>query len=176
MRIRLMLVLAVVLVVIVASATFLALWPGGPGHAGGVTVKVTDLGVGSAEAVPVRLPDKHHTRARVFFARTSPHTIHAYLGVSTHLGCRLLLPGDGRYGQGFTRTSHRYFFEDPCGGSVYSLRGECTGGPCPRGLDRYAVEVHDGTAEVDLRTLVTGPKRRALRAGHLEAAAVQSWL
>ena len=30
---------------------------------------------------------------------------------------------------------------------MYSLHGDCTGGPCPRGLDRYAVEVRDGTAE-----------------------------
>ncbi len=161
MRIRLMLVLAVVLVVILAGVTLLALWRGGPGHSGAVTANVADLRVGAAEAVAVKLSDKHHTRARVFFTRTSPHTVHAFLGVSTHLGCRLLLPGDGGYGRGFTRTSHRYFFEDPCGGSVYSLRGECTGGPCPRGLDRYAVDVRDGTAEVHLGTLVTGPKRRA---------------
>jgi Rieske Fe-S protein len=161
MRVRLMLVLVVVLVLILASATFLALWRGGPSHSGGLTAKLADVPVGSAELVTVTLPNKHHTRARVFLTRTGPNDMKAYLAVSTHLGCRLRLPTDRGYGQGFTRTSPQYFFEDPCGGSVYSLRGDCTGGPCPRGLDRYAVKVSDGKAEVDLGKLITGPRRAA---------------
>jgi Rieske Fe-S protein len=83
----------------------------------------------------------------------------AFLGVSTHLGCRLLAPGDPWYGEGFTRTSLRYLFEDPCGGSVYALNGDCTGGPCPRGLDRYGVKNVDGNAEIDLKHLMAGPPR-----------------
>jgi Rieske Fe-S protein len=161
MRVRVMLVLAVVLVAIVATATFLAMWRGGPSHPSGPAANVGDLRVGSATAIAVTLPDRRHTRARVFVARTAPRKVQAYLGVSTHLGCRLLLPGDGGYGRGFTKTSRRFFFEDPCGGSLYSLGGDCTGGPCPRGLDRYAVEVDDGIARIDVGKLITGPARGA---------------
>jgi Rieske Fe-S protein len=50
-------------------------------------------------------------------------------------------------------------FQDPCGGSVFAIDGDCIGGPCPRGLDRYPVEVHGDTAEIDVTQLVKGPPR-----------------
>ena len=87
--------------------------------------------------------------------------MHTYLAVSTHLGCRLVLPSDERDAIAVAATSHRSYFEDPCGGSRYSFEGKCTGGPCPRGLDSYAVEVRGDRAEIDLRHLVTGPARGA---------------
>lgn len=161
MRIRLVLVLAVVLVAFVAAGTIIALWGGGPNREGVVTETLADLAVGHAKAITVELPDPGHTEARVFLARSTAHDVHAYLGTSTHLGCRLVLPGDERYGAGFTVTSPRYYFEDPCGGSVYSLGGRCTGGPCPRDLDGYAVDVRGDNAEIDLRTLIRGRARGA---------------
>jgi Rieske Fe-S protein len=162
-RVRVIAGLVVALLLCGGVAIFLALWDGGPrsSRTGVLTVGLSDLRTGSAKAVAVSLPDKKHTKARIFVARGRSRDVTAFLGVSTHLGCRLLLPGDPGYGQGFTRTSRRYLFEDPCGGSVYALNGDCTGGPCPRGLDRYAVEVRDDTAEVDLNHLVAGPPRGA---------------
>ena len=160
MRARLLVVLGGVLVLCGGTAMFLALWGGGPERTGGVVpVDISDLRPNSAKAVAVTLPDKKLTKARIFVVRRGAHQVHAFLGVSTHLGCRLLLPGDPRYGRGFTRTSRRYVFEDPCGGSVYALNGDCTGGPCPRALDRYRVEVNDDSAEVDLNHLTKGPPR-----------------
>jgi Rieske Fe-S protein len=159
-RVRLLVLLTGVIVLCAGVATFLALWGSGPGIRTGVlTVNVSDLRASSARAVTVALPDKKHTKARVFLVRQRPHGVHAFLGVSTHLGCRLLLPGDPRYGVGFTRTSQQYLFEDPCGGSVYAINGDCTGGPCPRGLDRYVVQLRDDTAEIDLHRLIKGPRR-----------------
>jgi Rieske Fe-S protein len=158
-RVRLVLVLAGVLVVLATVGAFLALWQGGPHRAGVVTTSLADVAVGHAKTITVELPDKRHTSASVFVARTSARDVRAYLAKSTHLGCRLLAPDDGLYGDGFAVTSRRYFFEDPCHGSLYSLAGKCTGGPCPRNLDGYAVEVRDGTADIDLRTLIKGSPR-----------------
>jgi len=159
MRVRLVLVLAVVLVAFVAAGAIVALWGGGPSRDGVVTERLADLAVGHARTITVELPDKHRTEARVFLARTDDRDVHAYLAKSTHLGCRLLAPDDEHYGAGFGVTSRRSFFEDPCGGSLYSLAGKCTGGPCPRNLDGYAVEVRDDHAEIDLRHLIRGSAR-----------------
>jgi nitrite reductase/ring-hydroxylating ferredoxin subunit len=161
MRIRLVLVLAMALVAFVAVGAVLALWGGGPAREGVVIESLADVATGHAKAITVELPDEHHTKARVFLTRSTADDVHAYLARSTHLGCRLLLPGDEHYGAGFAATSSRFFFEDPCGGSQYSLDGQCTSGPCPRGLDRYAVEVRDDHAEIDLRHLITGSARGA---------------
>ena len=45
--------------------------------------------------------------------------------------------------------------------ALLASTGKCTGGPCPRDLDGYAVEVRDDHAEIDLRHLITGPARGA---------------
>ena len=82
----------------------------------------------------------------------------ALLGVSTHLGCRVLWPDDPRFGAGAALTD-KVEYVDPCGGSVWAKDGTCIGGPCPRGLDRYPVTVKRGTAEFDLTQLQTGPAR-----------------
>jgi Rieske Fe-S protein len=83
------------------------------------------------------------------------------LGISTHLGCRLVTRGDPTFGDGFASSRDMAPFEDPCGGSTYALNGDCVGGPCPRGLDRYHVQITDGTARIDLEQLVPGPARYA---------------
>lgn len=160
MRVRLLLVLAMVLVAFVAAGTVFALWGGGPHRDGVVTESLAGLAVGHAKTITVALPDRDHSEARVLLARTSPGRVHAFLAVSTHLGCRVVAPVDEPYSDEIVPMhSSRRYFEDPCGGSVYSLDGDCTGGPCPRGLDRYAVEVHGDVAEVDLRHLIRGPAR-----------------
>jgi Rieske Fe-S protein len=161
MRVRAIAALVIVLVIVGGTIAIAALWNGGPasGRTGLLTVDVSDVRAGSVKAVATSSSVKHHQHARVFLARTDADHVSAFLGFSTHLGCRLLLPGDPGYGQGFTQSSRRYLFEDPCGGSVYALNGDCTGGPCPRGLDRFAVTVHDDVAEVDLQHFMAGPPR-----------------
>ncbi|GGI05679.1 ubiquinol-cytochrome c reductase iron-sulfur subunit [Egicoccus halophilus] len=53
------------------------------------------------------------------------------------------------------------WFECPCHGSRYNRYGEWTGGPAPRGLDRYASFIEDGLFVVDFGNLITGPARTA---------------
>ncbi len=54
------------------------------------------------------------------------------------------------------------WFECPCHGSRYNRYGEWTGGPAPRGLDRYPSTVDgDGRFVVNLTDLLTGPARTA---------------
>jgi cytochrome b6-f complex iron-sulfur subunit len=54
------------------------------------------------------------------------------------------------------------WFECPCHGSRYNRYGEWTGGPAPRGMDRYASSVDgDGQFVVDLSDFITGPARTA---------------
>ena len=67
-----------------------------------------------------------------------------------HLGCAVP----------WCQTSQWY--ECPCHGSRYNRWGEYTGGPAPRGLDRYSSFVDDsGLLVVDLGNLITGPARTA---------------
>ncbi len=62
-----------------------------------------------------------------------------------HLGCRV------------PWCSSSQWFECPCHGSKYNRVGEKQGGPAPRGLDRFALEVSGGNIIVDTGSLVTGP-------------------
>jgi cytochrome b6-f complex iron-sulfur subunit len=63
-----------------------------------------------------------------------------------HLGCRVP----------WCETSQ--WFECPCHGSKYNRVGEKRGGPAPRGLDRWPLEVSGGGIVVDTSgTAVTGP-------------------
>ena len=62
-----------------------------------------------------------------------------------HLGCRVP----------FCATSQ--WFECGCHGSQYNRVGEKKGGPAPRGLDRFPVEVGGGRVTVDTGVVVQGP-------------------
>jgi cytochrome b6-f complex iron-sulfur subunit len=62
-----------------------------------------------------------------------------------HLGCRV--PD--------CKTSQ--WFECPCHGSQYNQVGEKKGGPAPRGLDRFAMEVSSDVLTVDTGTIIQGP-------------------
>ncbi|MFP4634775.1 MAG: ubiquinol-cytochrome c reductase iron-sulfur subunit [Nitriliruptoraceae bacterium] len=53
------------------------------------------------------------------------------------------------------------WFECPCHGSRYNRYGEWTGGPAPRGLDRYVSFVEDERFIVNLSEELTGPARTA---------------
>lgn len=62
-----------------------------------------------------------------------------------HLGCRVPWCKSAQW------------FECPCHGSRYNRVGEKKGGPAPRGLDRFAVEVTGGAVFVDTKQVVQGP-------------------
>ena len=62
-----------------------------------------------------------------------------------HLGCRVP----------WCKSSQ--WFECPCHGSRYNRVGEKKGGPAPRGLDRFGVEVAGGSIVIDTREVVQGP-------------------
>lgn len=63
-----------------------------------------------------------------------------------HLGCRVPSCNTSKW------------FECPCHGSQYNQVGEKKGGPAPRGLDRFAVEVSpDGVLTVNTGAIIQGP-------------------
>ena len=62
-----------------------------------------------------------------------------------HLGCRV------------PSCVSSQWFECPCHGSQYNQVGEKKGGPAPRGMDRFGVEVTAGTVSVDTGTVFQGP-------------------
>jgi cytochrome b6-f complex iron-sulfur subunit len=62
-----------------------------------------------------------------------------------HLGCRV--PA--------CLTSQ--WFECPCHGSQYNQVGEKKGGPAPRGLDRFSMDVTGGVFTIDTGIIIQGP-------------------
>jgi len=64
-----------------------------------------------------------------------------------HLGCRVPFCNSSKW------------FECPCHGSKYNNAGEYKLGPAPRGLDRFQMEVVDGSVIVDTSTIKLGPPR-----------------
>ncbi len=65
-----------------------------------------------------------------------------------HLGCRV--PA--------CKTSQ--WFECPCHGSQYNQAGEKKGGPAPRGMDHFAMDVSGGVLTVNTGQLLQGPTHR----------------
>ncbi|MGH2748246.1 MAG: ubiquinol-cytochrome c reductase iron-sulfur subunit [Actinomycetota bacterium] len=64
-----------------------------------------------------------------------------------HLGCSV------------PHCSTSMLFECPCHGSKYRLTGEYYGGPAPRGLDRFPIEISGNSVVVDTGALQVGPPR-----------------
>ncbi|HVE47171.1 MAG TPA: Rieske 2Fe-2S domain-containing protein [Acidimicrobiales bacterium] len=62
-----------------------------------------------------------------------------------HLGCRVPWCKSAQW------------FECPCHGSRYNRVGEKKGGPAPRGLDRFGVEIDGGFIMVDTKEVIQGP-------------------
>lgn len=62
-----------------------------------------------------------------------------------HLGCRV------------PECKSSQWFECPCHGSQYNQVGEKKGGPAPRGMDRFAVEVSAGVFTVNTGQIIQGP-------------------
>jgi cytochrome b6-f complex iron-sulfur subunit len=139
------------------------LWPGATrGFGGKITVGSTsDVEAALAMKEPyynataktyiVAYPKADLPRARKVAAYTPPIIAGMEAGYvalyqrCVHLGCRVP----------FCSTSQ--WFECPCHGSKYNGVGEKTGGPAPRGLDRFVFEVSGGHVVVDTGNLVLGP-------------------
>ena len=62
-----------------------------------------------------------------------------------HLGCRV------------PSCNSSQWFECPCHGSQYNQAGEKKGGPAPRGMDRFAMEVVGGQFIVNTGAVIQGP-------------------
>jgi Rieske Fe-S protein len=102
--------------------------------------------------------NRHYVhRVPVFVVDVPDEGIVALVGRSTHLGCRVQWIHAARY----QRFEHHpeVTFEDPCGGSLFALNGDCLGGPCPRGLDRFSATASGMQLRVNLRKVVLGRKR-----------------
>lgn len=61
-----------------------------------------------------------------------------------HLGCRV------------PNCTSSQWFECPCHGSQYNQVGEKQGGPAPRGMDGFAMEISGGELTVDTGTIIEG--------------------
>ena len=62
-----------------------------------------------------------------------------------HLGCRV------------PECETSQWFECPCHGSQYNRVGEKKGGPAPRGMDRFPMQISGGNVSVDTGTVLEGP-------------------
>ena len=155
-RTRLLVALTAGLVLLVGLAGALAMWGGGPEPDDVVAVDVSGLERGRPRAIGLTLPGEGEREVRLLLTRQADGQVAAFVGKSTHLGCRLLVPGDPRYGDGMSVSDEAVTFQDPCGGSSFALDGSKSGGPAPRGLDSYAVELVDGHAQIDLTERIKG--------------------
>jgi cytochrome b6-f complex iron-sulfur subunit len=63
----------------------------------------------------------------------------------THLGCRVPFCASSGW------------FECGCHAAMFNVVGEHTAGPAPRGLDRFPIDIVQGTVRVNTGNLLTGP-------------------
>ena len=68
-----------------------------------------------------------------------------------HLGCTV------PWNPGFEFQGITGWFRNPCHSETYTIAGECVIGPCPRGLDRFPVDVSGGQVRVNTSRLICGP-------------------
>jgi cytochrome b6-f complex iron-sulfur subunit len=143
------------------AAALAFLWPTGAGGFGG---KVT---VGSVSDIEKSIDEKqpfYNASAKVYIQpfpkadvkkaeKVYPSTVVAGMAQGfvalyqkcPHLGCRVP----------WCQTSQ--WFECPCHGSKYNRVGEKRGGPAPRGMDRFVLEVSGNSIVVDTGTVIQGP-------------------
>jgi cytochrome b6-f complex iron-sulfur subunit len=139
------------------------LWPNaGSGFGGKVVVgSVADANTAIGNKMPfynataktyiVGYPKADLSNAKKVSAYTPPILVGMEAGFvalyqkCVHLGCRVPWCQSSQW------------FECPCHGSKYNKVGEKVGGPAPRGLDRFVLEVSGGNIVVDTGNLVLGP-------------------
>lgn len=74
-----------------------------------------------------------------------------------YLGCTVPWLRDLVFTDPATGQETRGWFRNPCHAQTYNLKGECVGGPCVRGLDRYEVRIDGGHVLIDTSKLIEGP-------------------
>ena len=159
-RARVVLIVSTVVLLAVLGAGAAALFAGtGSGRGYTYGIALDDLPDEQPVGVAVRLPGLDGPPGRVIFVRDGS-SVTAFSAVDTRTGCEVLIPGDRDYDELVSpRPRTAPLLGDNCGGSRWAIDGRCLGGPCPRDLDRYPVEVVDGRATVDVRDRVVGAPR-----------------
>ena len=104
-----------------------------------------------ARAWVTEYPKESLAKAEAIYASQAP----VFAGMSSgivalyqkcpHLGCRVPTCATSQW------------FECPCHGSQLNRVGEKKGGPAPRGMDRFAVSINNGSVVIDTGAVFGGP-------------------
>ena len=104
-----------------------------------------------ARAWVTEYPKESLAKAEAIYASQAP----VFAGMSSgivalyqkcpHLGCRVPTCATSQW------------FECPCHGSQFNRVGEKKGGPAPRGMDRFAVSINNGSVVIDTGAVLGGP-------------------
>ena len=104
-----------------------------------------------ARAWVTEYPKESLAKAEAIYASQAP----VFAGMSSgivalyqkcpHLGCRVPTCATSQW------------FECPCHGSQFNRVGEKKGGPAPRGMDRFAVSINNGSVVIDTGSIFGGP-------------------
>ena len=104
-----------------------------------------------ARAWVTEYPKESFAKAEAIYASQAP----VFTGMSSgivalyqkcpHLGCRVPTCATSQW------------FECPCHGSQFNRVGEKKGGPAPRGMDRFAVSINNGSVVIDTGAVFGGP-------------------
>ncbi|MDP4929498.1 MAG: Rieske 2Fe-2S domain-containing protein, partial [Ilumatobacteraceae bacterium] len=104
-----------------------------------------------ARAWVTEYPKESLAKAEAIYASQAP----VFTGMSSgivalyqkcpHLGCRVPTCATSQW------------FECPCHGSQFNRVGEKKGGPAPRGMDRFAVSINNGSVVIDTGAVFGGP-------------------
>lgn len=79
--------------------------------------------------------------------------------VRTAVGFTALIDEDPHLGHRTAWNLERQRFISPAHGEMYTWLGRCIQGPCPRGLDRFAVSVEGGAVVIDTATRYLQPNQ-----------------
>jgi cytochrome b6-f complex iron-sulfur subunit len=95
----------------------------------------------------------------VYYAGNGDSPVYQVIGVSKDQPLMALYRKCVHLGCSVPHCEKSMLFECPCHGSKYRLNGEYYGGPAPRGLDRFPIEVSGGKVQVDTGARQDGPPR-----------------
>ena len=87
-----------------------------------------------------------------FYVSRLPGGLLALYRKCTHLGCVVPWRADERSEDGVSGSGR---FNCPCHGSVFNRFGEVKGGPAPRPMDIFPIEVDGDAVTVDTGTIIT---------------------
>ena len=117
----------------------------------GILSKNGFLYLPEARALVQEYPKESLAKAEAIYASQAP----VFAGMSSgivalyqkcpHLGCRVPTCATSQW------------FECPCHGSQFNRVGEKKGGPAPRGMDRFAVSINNGSVVIDTGAVFGGP-------------------